>query len=120
MRTLSYYKGEEAIELWADLLEPMSSIVTDKDVLSAITSKKPPVVIARAMLKDHVKDVESILLRVDPEPLDGLNIIVRLVAFIMEMMNDPDLKVFFGFAGPEVTAKESSGSATESTEEEEH
>ena len=33
MKRLSDYQGEEAIELWADLLDPISDILTDKEKL---------------------------------------------------------------------------------------
>ena len=43
MKKLSDYKGDEAIELWADLLEPMTEILGDKDIAKILQdNKKPP------------------------------------------------------------------------------
>lgn len=121
MKKLSDYQGEEAIELWADLLEPVTEILGDKDIAKIIQDpKKPPLLKASAILKKYKKEAEQIMLRIDPEPLDGLNIITRLVSILIEAGQSEDVRAFFGFAGQAVkTDKESSGSPTENTEAEE-
>lgn len=116
MKRLSDYTGDEAIELWADLLDPISDILTDKDVAKVTQSGAPPIAIAKEILKNHKKEAAEILTRIDPEPLDGLNFIMRLVAILVEIGERSDVKAFFGYAAQEKTESESSGSATESTE----
>ena len=74
MRKLSDYKGDEAIELWADLIEPIAMILADKSMEATIKSGKPKIVVAKEILKAHKKEATEILLRIDPEPLTGLNI----------------------------------------------
>ena len=117
MKKLSDYKDEAAIELWADLLEPMTSILGDKKVIKVLQSKKPPFLIAKEILSTHKEDAIAIMLRIDPEPIDGINIITRLVNLVLEFMNHPDLKNFFASAGQGVTDSESFGNATASTED---
>lgn len=119
MKKLSDYKGDDAIELWADLLEPMGAIIADKEIAEVVQSGKPKLLIAKSILKNHSKDAESILLRIDPTPIDGLNIVLRLVMLIGEIGQSEELKSFFGFAEQVKTANESFGSVTENTEAEE-
>lgn len=120
MKGLSDYKGEEAIELWADLLEPVNTIMGDEEVVKIIKSnKKSPMQKASAILKSHRKEAEDILLRIDPSPLNGLNIVIRLVSIIVELGKNDDIRDFFGFAEQVQTDNESSGDVTESTGAEE-
>ncbi len=120
MKRLSDYQGEEAIELWADLLDPISDILTDTEVAQETKAGKAPIMIAKTILKRHKEAAVKILLRIDPEPLDGLNIIVRLVALIAEIGGRDELKSFFGYAAQVKEETESSGLATENTEAEEN
>lgn len=114
MKKLSDYQNDEAIELWADLLEPIGRIIQDDAVKKTLKSGAAPIVIAKVILKDHAKDAAEILLRIDPTPLDGMNIVLRLVALIGEIGSNKDMRSFFGFAETQ-TDSESSGSVTEST-----
>ena len=116
MKKLSDYTGDEAIELWADLLEPLSRILGDKEIANTIRSKKPKMIIAKAILKYHKADAEQILLRIDPEPLNGINVIVRLLSILSDIGQNEDIKGFFALAEQAKTENESFGSVTESTE----
>ena len=120
MKRFSDYKGNEAIELWADLLEPITRILQDKQVAETVKSGKAVFQIVSQILKKHSKDASEILLRVDPTPLDGLNIVMRLAEFINELSEREELRSFFGFTPQAMTDKESTGSPTESTKEEEN
>lgn len=118
MKKLSDYKDDEAIELWADLLEPLTSIISDEKVRKTIQSGKSKIEIAKIVLKRKKKEATEILLRIDPEPIDGLNIVLRLVAVLADLGQNEEIKSFFGFAemSQEIT-EESSGSLTENTED---
>lgn len=116
MKKLSDYEGEEAIELWADLLEPLNAIIGDKRVENVIRSGKSRMIIAKEILKAHPEEAKEILLRIDPTPIDGLNIILRLVALLADIGKNDEIKSFFGFAEQGQTDSESVGSPTESTE----
>lgn len=119
MKKLSDYKGDEAIELWSDLLEPMTAILGDKNVAETVTSGKPPMIIAKEILKSHSKEATQILTRIDPTPIDGLNIIVRLVENLADIGKNEEVKSFFGYAEQVKTDSESTGSVTENIEAEE-
>lgn len=115
MKKFSDYKGDEAIELWADLLEPLNSILNDEDTRKAIAEGKSKLVIAKAILKNSKKEAVEIMLRIDPEPIDGLNIILRLISLLADIGSNEEIRSFFGFAEAVKMESESSGSATEST-----
>lgn len=116
MKKLSDHKGEEAITMWVDLLEPMAAIINDEQVKKAVTSGQNPVMIAKEILGSHKAEATEILLRIDDTELNGLNILIRLADILQELGESEDLKRFFGFAGQAMMGNESSGSATENTE----
>lgn len=116
MKKLSDYKGDEAIELWADLLDPLTAIFTDQEIRKIVTSGKPKIEIAKSLLKNYKTEVVEILIRIDPLPIDGLNIIVRLIDLLSEIGSDERIKSFFGYAEQVKTENESIGSVTENTE----
>lgn len=117
MKKLSDYKDEAAIDLWADLLEYASVIFSDPEVRKVANGSK--IKLAKTMLKLHKKEVCEMLLAIDDEPINGLNIVIRLVSILNEVGEDPALRDFFGMQSQNET-QESSGSATETTEEKEH
>lgn len=120
MKKLSDYKGDEAIELWADLIEPLTNILGDKKVANAIQSGKSKMMIAREILKEHSSEARDILLRIDDTPIDGLNIVLRLVAVLSDIGQNEEIKSFFGYAVQAKTESESSGSVMENTEAKEN
>ena len=117
MKKLSDYKGEEAINLWANLLEPFTTILSDENVANAIRTKKAPLIIAGEILKKYQSEAIQILNCIDDSPIDGLNIVVRLVGLLVEIGSNEEIRNFFGFAEQGKTAKGFSGSVTENTED---
>ena len=100
MKRLSDYKGEEAIELWADLLEPLSAIFTDKEIAELAKEEKLNYLsMATIVLKSHSTEAVAILERIDDTPVDGLNILTRLIGLLTEIGETEYAKSFFGFAG---------------------
>lgn len=120
MKRLSDYKGDEAIELWGDLLEPIIDIFSDKKIADVWKTKKSIASKAKEVLKLHKKEVTSILLRIDDTPLNGINIVIRLVNLLVEIESAEELKDFFGFAEQGTTANASIGSVTENIEDDEN
>ncbi len=117
MRRLSDFKGDEAMELWADLLEPLTGILGDPEVAKVVKSGKPMMLIASEILKSHKAEAVQIMQRIDDTPIDGLNIILRLVNLIKEIGENDTIKSFFGYAEQAKTETESSGSVMESIED---
>lgn len=98
MKKLSDYKGDEAIELWGDLLDPIMRLLADDEVQKINKSGKPKMMIAQEILKKHPAEVASILQRIDPEPINGLTVVSRFVGLLTDISTLPELQSFFGFA----------------------
>ena len=111
MKKLSDYKDEEALDLWADLFDSIVAITSDEEVKKL--KGKPPIEIAKGILKLHRSEVVAILLRIDPAPIDGLNIVIRFLDVLMEVESSPEISAFLGLSEPETMSDGSSGSATE-------
>lgn len=116
MKTLSDYKNEEAIELWADLLEPISVILADKEFTSGLRGKSK-IIMAKEILKEYKNEAVQILLRIDPEPIDGMNLLIRLIKLLADIGRNKEIISFFESAVPEKSESESFGSATENIED---
>lgn len=101
MKKLSDYEGDEAIELWADLLEPVTKLIADDEVRKIYKSGQPRIKIAQEILKSHADVVTGILQRIDPEPINGLNVITRFAALLTDISQMPELKDFFSSVGQE-------------------
>lgn len=117
MKKLSDYEGEAAIELWADMLEPMNDILADPRTAEVVKSGKSRLIIAKTIFKNHPEEAKRILLTIDPTPLNGLNIILRLVAVLADLGQNEEIKGFFGYAEQVQTEDESGGLPTENTED---
>lgn len=116
MKTLSDYKDEEAIELWADLLEPVSHILKDKEFTSGLKGK-PYIIMAKEILKEYKTETAEILKRISGEPLDGFNVLLTLVKLLADIGRNPEIISFFGSAEQGISESESFGSDMENTED---
>ena len=117
MKKLSDYKDDEAFELWANMLEPISIIFKDKEFINSLRNRKAPLLIAKELIKAHSKEVKEVLLMIDDTPIDALNIITRLVNLLSEIGQNKDVSSFFGFAAQAKPVNVSSGSAMENIED---
>lgn len=120
MKKLSDYKGEEAIILWDDLLDPLIAIVKNPEVKKLARSGGNKLEIARGLIRLQQKEITEMLLRIDPTPIDGLNIITRLIDLFSEIGQNKELVSFFGYAAQAKTDRESTDSATENIGESEN
>lgn len=111
---LTEFEGEKAIDVLADLLEPASEIMTDKEFVSLFQSGDRIKAIKIA-LKKHAKAVIEILAISEGEdPATYKPKVLTLPAKLLELLNDPEVVGLFQLQGRDV--KTSSGSATEITE----
>lgn len=115
MKKLSDYKDDEAIDLWADLIEPLTVLLGDEEIKNDVRTGKPKADIAKTILKNHKKEASEILLRIDPEPIDGLNLVLRLISVITDIGKNEEIASFFGYAVQAKQDEKSSTSVTEST-----
>lgn len=118
---ISEYKGEAAIELLADLLEPASIILTDEKVKKVIAEtqekKITPVVAVSRVLKLHKKEIIEIMARLDGVPVKKYECnIISLPKQLLEILNDEELMVFFKSQAEEMMQSESFGLRMENIE----
>ena len=119
MKKISDYKEGEALDLWAEILEPAAVIMADKEILSIYQSGKPKILMAKYILKNYKKEMIAIMKAIDPAPVNGLNLITRTLAVIAEIGQeiDPgDLGDFF--TSPDQNGQDiTSGSRMANTED---
>lgn len=112
---LSDYKGEEALDLIVEILEPITKIMSDKQIAEAYqkVSKLEAIKIA---IKNHKTEVIEILAILDGEDPEEYEVnVFTLPVKILEILNDPELVKLFGSQGQTGGAK-SSGSVLENIE----
>jgi hypothetical protein len=115
MRRLSDIRGEDALDILADIIGEVSVIFTDTSfVNTARNGTKLDVV--KKLLKDHKAETLHIMALLEGVPVNEYNpSIIELPMSLMSLLNDPDFAQLFHSAET-VTA---SGSATVNTEGEE-
>lgn len=117
---LSEYKGEQALDMLADLMEPAAVIMADKDISRLAKADVPKIKIVKAVIKNHKREVIEIMAILDGEDpkeyAEKVNLFT-LPAKLLEIFNDPDLMSLFTLQGQK--AETLSGSATESIVESE-
>ena len=98
MKKLSDFKNEEALCLLADILDPMSEIVSDKEIRDLLKTGKGEdrIKAVSVMVKNHQKQIVEILARMDGQEPDGYSFgFFTLPGRILEVLNDPELTAFF-------------------------
>ncbi len=114
MRKLSEIKGEAALDVLADILEPASEIMTDKEVVSLARSGKRIKAVSMT-IKRHKRAVTEILAIMDGEnPETYEPRLATLPIKLLELFNDPDIIQVFSLQSPNVDGI-TSGSAMENT-----
>ncbi len=114
---LSDYKGEEALILLADLLDPVSRIVNNPEVKETYQSKKQVnLELVKVILKSNSRDVIEIMAMLDGQDPNEYEVsVVTLPVKLLELLNDPALVGLFKSQG-QSSDKTSSGSAMGNTE----
>lgn len=113
---LSEIKGEKAIEVIAEIIEPASEILADPKVKLAARAKNVPTAAAQA-LKNHPKAVLRLLAALDgKDPETYKPSIVEIPKKLLELFNDPELASLFTYSD-QTEAAESSGPQSENIED---
>ena len=114
---LSDYKGDEALDVLADLIDPIAEIASDREVLDILAHGKKRLDAIKIMLKNHKRSVIQVLAALDREDPDTYKVsVLTLPLKLMELLNDPEVQSLFTSAEPTADATPS-GSASESREE---
>ena len=108
---LSEYQGEAALDLLADLIEPVGDIMADKEIGDVF--KKNRFKAIGLAIKNHKKAVMQIMATIDGVPVEEYKCnVFTLPATILELLNDSELIRLFTYQG-QTGGANSSGSASE-------
>ena len=96
MRKLSEIKGEEAIDVLAEILLPITEIINDKEVRAGFeTNVAKCVSIAMKKYKKEIIEIFAIINgKSVEETLDEIDIL-SLPAYIVEILNEPAIQSLF-------------------------
>ena len=112
---LSEYQGEAALDILADLIEPVGEIMSDKEIGEVF--KKNRFKAVGLAIKNHKRAVMQILATMDGVSVDEYKCnVFTLPVKILEILNDPELVQLFTYQGQTGDAN-SSGSASVNIEE---
>lgn len=107
--------GEEALDVLADLMDPIEVIAKDKELVGQLRAKKYKEA-AQLALRSYKAEVLTILALLNREnPKTYQPNILKIPLMLLEVLNDPDITVLFSqqAQNPEET---SSGPASENIE----
>lgn len=111
---ISELKGEQALDVLADIMEPAADIMSDKEVAELYRAGNGVKAVSVA-IKNHKKAVIEILAILDGEdPATYEPPIMALPVKLLEILNDPGVQQVFTPQGQNEDA-ESSGSVTGNT-----
>ena len=112
---LSEYRGEDALDILAEIIEPAAEIFGDKEFARIYRGGKP-IKAVQYVLKKHKTAVLHLMAALDGEdPATYKPGILTLPRQILDLLNDPELVRLFS-SQEQSKEKTSSGPATENTE----
>ena len=92
---LSEYKNEDALDLLADIIDPVSEIMTDNALREAVKGQNKLGVV-KAIIKSHKAQILQILATLDGVPVEQYECnVFTLPVRILELVNDKELASFF-------------------------
>ena len=114
---LSEIKGEQALDVLADIIEPLSEILTDPEIQEMHKAGMPKIKMVKPAIENHKRAVIEILALLDGADPDNYDIdLLTLPKKVVEILNDAELQTVFQ-SQSQMIQSESFGSATVSTEE---
>lgn len=112
---LSEFKNEKAIDVLADILEPVQRIITNDKVQKLVNGEYTYIELAKTILKNCKSDIILILAILNDTPVNEYECsFFSILQDLIELLKTPEILDFFKLQGLEM---KSSGSATENTEE---
>lgn len=92
---LSEIRGEAALDLLADIIEPAAEIMSDPKI-KILYEKKDRAALIKAVIKDHKRSIIEILAAIDGVPAKDYEVsIFTLPIKVLELFNDPEMLNFF-------------------------
>lgn len=118
---LADIKGEQAIEVIANILDPLTTMLSDPEIRKVVQEKKPKLVIGKVILFRQKKAILEILAYLNGENPEEFNpSLIELPIMIMHLIEDiaenEEMMSLFHSQSP-MTGGVSSGSVMETTQE---
>ena len=102
---LSDITGERALDVLADLIDPVAEILGDKEISAALQSGKAPAKAIKLALKNHKRAVLDMMAAIDGEdPETYQPSLFVLPKRLLDLLNDPEVQQLF--ASQEMTSDE--------------
>ena len=96
---LKEIKNEKAIELLADMFDPIMEIASDEKVVSAARSDNK-ILMVKVILKEHSNAVFQLMAMSDGVPVEEYECnVVTLPAKLVELFNQPEFEFLFQSQG---------------------
>ena len=93
---LSEIKGERALDVLADLIDPVAEIFGDKEISAALQSGKAPAKAIKLALKNHKRAVLDMMAAIDGEdPATYQPSLFVLPKRLLDLLNDPEVQQLF-------------------------
>lgn len=113
---LSELKGEKALDVLAEIIEPAVAIMQDKDVVTN-ARKGNTLGVVKVMCKSHKREVITILAALEEQNPDTYEVgLLTLPAKLLELLNDPEIQRLFTPAG-QTSGAQSSGPVSVNTKD---
>lgn len=113
---LSDIKGEQALDVLADILEPASEIIADKEFLAHARGGNK-IKAVRVAIKNHKKEIITIMAILNGTTPDKYEFnLVTLPVQVLQLLNDPEMMILFHLQG-QIEESVNSGSATDDTQD---
>ena len=123
---LSDFKGEEALDVLADIIEPLTYVLADEEIQEmrkkAQEAKQPLPYIkyVTPALRNHKPEIIQILARLERKTVDEYKETMNLLTLpmqVLDLISDPEIQSLFQSQSQiPVTPLASSGSVLENTE----
>lgn len=114
---ISEFENDEALDLLADIMDPISDIMGDKVVEGMVKAKKPTLLIAKYALKNYKKSVIEIVALLNKTTPDKVRFnVIGFLKDIVDLITDLEGVGLFTLQG-QTLGEDNSGSATENTED---
>lgn len=116
---LSDYKGEDALDLLADIIEPAMEIISDKRISEAVKGDMSRGALVKLIIKNHKTAILTIMAVIQGEdPAAYKPDVLTLTADLLELLSDEAFIELFLSQGQKLSGLRS-GPATEATQESE-
>ena len=103
-RKLSEVQNEDALDLLADILDPLIEICADEKLKSMIEEKKHTrLELVKYVIKSHKSSVIQILATIEGVPVEEYRCnVLTLPAVLLDLVNDPEVIKLFTLQGQKI------------------